>query len=282
MKTLVSKLADKSREDRITGLAAEVTFFAVLSLFPGLLLFAAAVGWFETLLGHDVASRSKTAVLEFLGTILTERASPTIDAVRALFEGQGGRLLTTAALIAFWTLSTGFAALIRALDQIYGLVERRSWLNVRLTAFVLAVGTVLILIVVVISVVVGPLLGDGQALAGRIGMGEYFSFVWDWLRAPIAFALLVLWATTIFHLGPDRSSRAAWAHDLPGGLLAAVLLLVVSYGFNVYLRVASALDQVLGVLGGGLLLMIWLYFLSLAMLAGGELNSVLRARFRRA
>jgi len=281
MIALAREVMSESRRNRIGGLAAEVTFFAVLSLFPGLLIFAGALGSLQTILGHDVAARSEAAVLEFLGRILTDRARSTVDAVRELFEGQSGGLLTTAALIASWTLSSGFAALIRALDLVYGIEERRTWLNVRVTAFVLALGSTLILAVVVISIVMGPMLGDGAAMADRVGLGPTFSFIWDWLRAPIAFALLVFWTTTVFHLGPNRSSRAEWKRDLPGGVLAAFLLLAVSYGFRFYLGLAYAWNQVVGVLGGGLLLMLWLYFLSLAMLAGGTLNGILRRRFRR-
>lgn len=271
-------LARAADRNRLTGLAAEVTFFGLISIFPGLLILAGSLGSLESLLGHDLAAESEAAVIGFLRLVLTDRAAFVIDAVHELFRQESGGLLTTAALIGLYTLSTGFAAMIEALDLAYGVREERSWLSVRLTAGVLAVGSVLVMIIVLIGVVTGPLMGGGQYLARVVGLGEAFSFAWDWLRAPAAFALLVVWTTTIYHLAPARRARTAFAQDLPGGLLASILLLAVSYGFQIYLNVAAGFNKILGLLGGGLILMMWLYLISLAVLVGGQLNGILRDR----
>jgi membrane protein len=267
-------------ENRLTGLAAEVTYFAVLSLFPGLLIVASALGYLETIVGHDLAERSQGAVIEFLQKVLTERGSLVIQAVRDLFTRDSSGILTAAALIAFYTLSSGFAAVIRALDLIHGVAERRSWLHIRLTAFVLAIGSIVMLAVILVAWVVGPLLGSGLRIAERIDLGDAFPFFWDWMRPPLALALIAFWLTTLYHLAPYRGRGRSWLGELPGGLLASVLLLAVSYGFSFYLGLAAAGNQVLGVLGGGLILMVWFYLMSLVLLLGGELNAILAARRR--
>jgi len=266
----------RSYDDRVMGLAAESAFFAVLSLFPGLLLIAAALGSLDQLVGAAVAERSEVAVLTFLSRVLTDRASGVIEAVRDLFVRERGGVLTTALLIGLWALSRGFAAVIRALDLIYGLRERRSRILLIMTEIAFALGSVIMLVVVLAMVVVGPLLGHGQALADRLGMGSLFSFAWDWLRAPVAFALLVVWAATLYRLGPSHD--ASWTRCLPGALAAGVLWLMVSFGLRAYLLVVSTVNQVFGVLGGGLILLVWLYLLNLSLLAGGELNVVLNER----
>jgi membrane protein len=130
--------------------------------------------------------------------------------------------------------------------------------------------------VVVTLVVVGPLFGRGVDIVTSIGLSRQYEFLWSYLRWPVAFASLVLWATSLFYLCPDRVGR--WRQGLPGGLLTAVLWLGASVGFNVYLQVVVKSSPLLGALGGGLILMTWFYLLCLGLLLGAELNAVLLAR----
>jgi membrane protein len=267
------QLVRKSASDRLLGLAAESAFFAVLSVFPGLLLIAAALGSLDSLVGAAVAERSEAVVLEFLSHVLTDRAAGVTETVRDLFVQERGGVLTTALLGGLWVLSRGFAAVIRALDLIYGLRERRSWFRLLFTQLCFALGSVIMLAVVLAMVVVGPFLGHGQLLAERHGLGHLFSFAWDWLRAPVAFALLVVWAATLYRLGP--SHLAPWTRGLPGALTAGLLWLLVTFGFRVYLSMVASVNEVFGLLGGGLILLVWLYLLSFALFIGGQLNVVL-------
>lgn len=267
----------ESINDRVTGLAAEVAFFGVLSLFPGLLMVTAALGSLESLVGHKVAVTTEREILEFLDLILAKRAAGAIDAIEALFERDNNGLLTAATVIALAVLSRGFVAVLRALNLAYDVPEQRPWWKVRLWGLTLAVASALMAALVLAMVVVGPLLGSGREVARAVGLEEGFGFAWRWLRWPLVFALLVAWATTLFYIGPNRR-KERWRRDVPGALLTAVLWLVVSGAFNVYLRVAAKGNPVFGVLGGGLILLVWLYLLSLALLIGGELNAVLAAR----
>ncbi|HET9481708.1 MAG TPA: YihY/virulence factor BrkB family protein [Candidatus Polarisedimenticolia bacterium] len=258
---------------RITGLAAEAAFFTVLGLFPGLLIVATALGWLEALAGRDIAGLSQQAVLAWLDQVLTDRASTVHDAVRELFSRESPGLLTTATLIAVWTLGAAFTAIIEALVRIYGVSERRSWLSVRLTGIALAVGSVVMLAVFLALMMVGPLMGAGHTLAGRLELGPAFRFTLDWLRGAFAFVLLVAWATTLYHLALSRRTR--WVRDLPGGILAALLWLGMSHGFRLYISLAAGVNHILGLLGGGLILLVWLYLLCLALLVGGVVNAEL-------
>ena len=260
----------------LTGLAAEMTFFAVFSVFPVLLVVAGALASLDEILGYDIAADAQGTIIRFLEMVLTEKASFMVDAARDLFEMQGGGLLTSAALVALWTVSSAFGALIRALDMIYDVAEIRPWWMIRLTALGLALGTLLILSIALGDLVVGPFLGVGPYLAELLDLSATFSIAWGWLKAPAAFVLLVLWLTTLYHLAPN--TRRWWLGDMPGAVLASVLWLVASYGLQVYLGFAVTSNRLLGVLGGGLILMIWLYLLSLSILLGGELNAYLMRR----
>jgi membrane protein len=265
--------------DRLTGLAAEVAFFGVLSLFPGLLMVAAALGSLDSLVGSKIATTTEREILRFFDLILTDQASGAVDAVARLFDRDNSGLLTVASLVALLVLSRGFSTVLRALNLAYDVTERRRWWKLRLWSLALALGSTLIAAVVLAMIVVGPLFGQGREVASFFGLGRGFGFIWRWLRWPLVFALLIAWATTLFYIGPNRR-KERWRRDLPGATVAAVLWLIVSAGFNIYLRVAAETNPIYGVLGGGLILLVWLYLLSLSLLVGGELNAVLATRNR--
>lgn len=277
MRDLAVQLYREAVNDRINGVAAEVAFFAVLSIFPGLLIVAAGLGSFDALVGSDVAARTQQQIRDFLNLILTDQALPAIEAVENLFERESSGLLTAASVAALYGLSRGFVAVVRALNLAYDVEERRVWLKVRLLGLALALGSAVMAIVTLTMIVLGPLFGGGERLAELFGLGNAFALAWELLRWPVAFALLVAWATTLFHLAPNRE-RKRWRDDLGGALFTAVLWLVVSAGFALYLRVAGQTNPIFGVLGGGLILLVWLYLLSLSLLLGGELNALVTHR----
>ena len=123
--------------------------------------------------------------------------------------------------------------------------------------------------------VIGPLFGRAEVVSS-LGVSTEYAFVWSWVRFPVAFLALVAWATTLFHVGPDRPTR--WRSGLRGGLLTTVLWVAASLAFSTYLKLVVPRSPVLGALGGGLILMTWLYLLCLALLIGAELNATLLAR----
>lgn len=264
-------------EDRVTGLAAEIAFFGILSLFPTLLATAAALGSLERLVGSATAERAQEAVVESLGRVLTTEADDTIRAVEALFVEQRPGLLTFGLLLTIYAMSRGFAGVIRALDVVYDLEERRSWINIRAHAIGLSIGTVVMAAAVLLMLILGPLFGGSRQIADWVGLGGAFTVFWDLVRPPVAFLMLVIWATVVFHVAPNKRTPFRW--DLPGALVAAVAWLLVSLGFRLYLELAAEGNQVFGVLGGALSVLFWLYLLGIGLLVGGEVNAILYRRY---
>jgi membrane protein len=197
--------------------------------------------------------------------------------VEALFVEQRPGLLTFGLVLTIYAMSRGFAGVIRALDVVYDLDERRSWLNIRAHAIGLSIGTVVMAVAVLLMLILGPLYGGGQEVADAVGLGEAFATVWDVVRPPVAFALLVAWAAIVFHVAPNKRTAFRW--DLPGALVAAVAWLLVSLGFRLYLALAAEGNQVFGVLGGALSVLFWLYLLGIGLLVGGEVNAIIYRRY---
>ncbi len=190
-----------------------------------------------------------------------------------MFEQTRGQLLTVAALGSLVTLSGAFAIVIHALNVAYDTTERRSWLRRRLLGLLMGLVTTAVVALALLLLVVGPLLGRGESLAQTVGLGAAFTFTWDVLRLPLLGVGVVLWTTTLFHYAPSRRTR--WRDAVPGAVLTTVLWLLASAGFHLYLRVVADDNPVLGAFGGGVIVMTWVYLLSLALLLGGELNATL-------
>ncbi len=271
---LVADVWRKADRDRVLGLSGENAFMAVLTVFPILIVVAAFLGQLSSVIGVSNARQVETEVLDFLRDLLTADAQPAIDTAQGLFRTSGDAL-TVALVLAFASLAQAFASIINTVTVCYDVHDRRGWWYRRALGLVVGTGSILIAVVVVTLVVVGPLFAADEVV-GSIGLSEEYAFVWSYLRWPVAFLSLVLWATTMFHLCPDRPGP--WRQGLSGGLLAAVLWLGASVGFNLYLEVALDASPVFSALGGGLIVMTWLYLLCLGLLGGAELNAVLLAR----
>ena len=274
---LVVEVVHKADRDRLLGLAAETAFFAVLTLFPTLLVVAAVLGQLSLLIGRDNAVRVENGVLDFLDTVLTDAASPAVTTVRELFEGSGGTL-TVASLLALFSLATAFATLVNTVNIAYDVPETRGWWRRRGLGLVLGVGTVLTGALAVTLLVIGPLFGRAEDVVASFGLDAAYAGLWSFLRWPVAFLSLVLWATTMDHFAPACRSR--WRDDLPGGLLTALLWLAATQGLNLYVNTVMTTSPVFGALGGGLILMTWFYLLCASLLVGAELNAILLARKR--
>ena len=274
---LVREVINKADRDRLLGLAAESAFFAVLTLFPALLVVAAVLGQLGNFIGEGNAVEVERAVLKFLDRLLTDSAGGAISTVEDLFE-TGSNALTIATLLALASLSTAFSTLVNTVNIAYDVPETRGWWRRRWLGLLLGFGSVLTGAIAVTLLVIGPIFGRGEDVVSNIGLGPEYEVVWEILRWPVAFTGLVLWATTMDHLMPNRRTR--WRYDLPGGLLTALLWLGASYGLNLYLELVVTSSPIFGALGGGLILMTWFYLLCVALLAGAELNAILLARRR--
>ncbi len=270
---VLAHLAAETGRNRLLGLAAETAFFVVLGVFPALLIAASLLGLLDVVAGAGVADAAQQRVVDALRVVLTDDASAAVVSVEDLFEDSRRQLLTVAGLGGVVTLSTAFAVLIDSLNTAYATQEDRAWWRRRLLGLGLAVGTLAMVALALTVLVVGPLFGRGERLADVVGLGPVFTFAWDVVRLPLMVLGVVVWATVLFHVAPNRPTR--WRDSVPGAVLTAVLWLGGSAGFHLYLLVAAGGNPILGAFGGGVIVMVWVYLLSLALLLGGQLNAVL-------
>jgi membrane protein len=266
------ELAGEWSKDRVGGLSAEIAFFALLGFFPAVVALAAALGSADSIVGENTATDVETWIVERMVEVFGGDNSLR-DTVSELFSGGNGGALTLGALIAIYAASRGFTAVVRALDIAYDHENHRGWLSTRLVGFGLTILTVFAAAVVLVLIVVGPLFGGGSDLAESLGIASVFGTLWTWLRWPVVFLVLVLWASAVYHIAPNH--EAPWRFEIPGALVASVWWAAVSVGFSSYLAVASSgTNAIFGFLGGAISLLFWLYLMAMGLLLGAEINSI--------
>ena len=261
---------------RVGGLSAEIAFFGLLGLFPAVIVFASALGSLDEIIGVDAAADVEEWLIgnmeRIFGSDNTLRATIT-----ELFDRSNAGLITAGVVLVMYASARGFTAVVGALEVTFGHEHRRSWVSTRMMGFAITLATLLVAAMVAAMVVIGPLLGSGDELAERIGAGALFTTVWTVFRWPLVFAALIAWAASVYCFAPRFRQR--WRSGLPGALVSTVWWIVVSSGFRVYLDIsARGSNAVLGLLGGALTLLIWLYLLAMGLLVGAVANTLLSRR----
>lgn len=242
-------------DDNAVDAAASVAFWLLLSL-PATLLAGLAT---LSLLSDQATAELRRLTFEFVDRVFTSEAAELRTAIDGIFDQNKAGLFSVSLLLALVTVSRGFAGLIRALDVVYDIEESRGFVRLRLASVGLGIGT--------IATVSGSTwLWNLSAEAG----------VQLLPRLAVALAVLIIWAATIFHVGPNH--HTPWRYDLPGAALSAVGWLAVSVGYGWYIQLAGGGNAVLGIAGALLLGMTWFWIVCLILLVGGELNEIIARR----
>lgn len=249
------------RDDRVGDLAASITFWTILSIPAAALSLVSTLSSLESVVGQSLADDVQDDVETFVRDTFTDDAALS-DTVGELFATSSRGVATVATLIALYTLSRAFAGLIRALDVAYEVEDSRPWWYVRIVAVGLGVGTIIVV--------------AGAATILALLPSWSLSGVSGWLTAPTVVVGLVMWAATLFHIGPNHSTP--WRYDLPGAILTTVGWIAATQGFAVYVRLAPNGNDIQTTVGAILLALTLMYLLSIVLLLGAELNDVISRR----
>jgi membrane protein len=249
--------------DNCLNLAAQLAYYFFLALFPALLFLVAIVSFvpIENLMDTITQTLSRVAPGEVI-TIIR-------DQIAKIAHDQNGGLLTIGMLGTIWSTSSGVTAIIDTLNQAYDIEEGRPWWKVKATALGLTLALGLFVVISFILVVAGPTLAEKAA--AWFELGPAFEWSWKILQWPVVFALISLAIAIVYYYAPDAEQEWVWI--TPGSILATVLWILISLGFKVYVAYFGSYNATYGTIGGVIVLMLWFYVSSLAVLAGAELNA---------
>ena len=246
--------------------AAQMAFWQLLGIFPGLIsLFALfgsvveeRVGLRDDLFNYLGRLIPNEAVAEFVLTILDQ-----------IQLNRGGGKFPIGIIATLWIASTVLSQLHRVIDRHFGTRRRQTWFR-RITAFPLSIVVMLPIVSAVLLLFYGELIGS--ALASRLGAETAFTFLVRIGHWPLILLSVVLCFDLVYNTAPSMWRRkSSWI--TPGALLALCLWLTVSLGFRYYVARFAMIADFYGSLTVVILLMVWLFLTSIAILVGIALNT---------
>lgn len=253
------RVVTAAMEDNITGEAAKAAYYFFLSLFPMVIALFAFTGIFGGTAAFD-------RIMDWLQSALPDDATGFLEGfVREITEDERPEALSLGILLAIWASSNFFAALGDGLDAMFGVRHRSKWLKKRAKALLLMVLGGVLLWGGAIALVMGP------QIAGALGVDEVFS----WLAWPLVFVLLVALLYLIYYILPAHDQSAMRRELLVGAVVGTGVWLIATLGFRFYVGNFADYGRMYGLLGGIVVMMLWLYITALAILLGGEVAHVL-------
>ena len=252
----------EAMRDDITGEAAKAAYYFFLSFFPAILALFAFTG----ILGGQEAF---DAIMRYLHNAMPGQAASYLEQfVREITGAQRPGMLSLGLLLTLWSASNIFAVLAEGLNVMYDLEEDRSWWKRRAMAIVATVAGLALFVSGAAAILAGPSLVDFLSL----------SRVWNVLRWPLAFLLVTAMIWLIYYLMPNRDQAGSKKPTLIGALVGCSLWTVATLGFRLYVSHFGTYSKTYGVVGGVLVLLLWLYLTALAILFGGEVAATLEQR----
>jgi membrane protein len=263
---------ERYQKDEMSQRAAALTYFALMSLFPALLVGVAVLGVFgQQGLVSDAADYLKTA-----------GAPPeTVDAVTsALQSAQRQRGTAVTALVigtvtALYGASGAFGAVGSALNLAWRVEEGRGFVSHKLQNLL---WTIVLLVLVLLTTVLlflgGGLAGDAL---GKIGLGDTVASIWLIARWPAALLSAMLIYAIVYYAAPNVEVRR-WQYITPGAVFGVTAWIVASLGFFFYVSTFSSYSATYGAFAAVVILLLWLYLTSSVLLLGAELNVVVDQR----
>jgi membrane protein len=253
----------QTQADQVPLLGAGVAFFGFLALFPTLIALVLAYGLFA-----DPATIA--AQVQSLGAALPPDVQKLItDQVTAQSQKTGALSigLIISLVIALWSASGGVANLVQAINTAYDEIDNRNVIKKRLLALGLTIGAIVFMIVLVTLIALLPIV---------FAFIEASSLRWvvqivRWLLIAV---LIMVALAVLYRLAPDRTAaKLAWTS--PGAIVATVVWLLVSAGFSLYVTLTanSGYTKTYGALAGIVVLLMWLWLTSYAVLFGAEVNA---------
>ena len=254
--------------DQCTDLAAALTYYAVLALFPTAIALLSLVGIFGQ--GSKTVDTLLRVVSEAGGSSVAQTLRPTLE---TLSQTPGAGLALILGLLgALWSASGYVGAFGRAMNRIYGIGEGRpAWILRPVMLLVTVVLVVLVAVAVLALIVSGPLT---QSLGNALGLGSTAVLAWRLAKWPLLLIVAVVIVATLYYATPNvKQTKFRWLSI--GALVAIVVWALLSLAFGFYVANFSSYNKTYGALAGVIVFLLWLWLTNLALLFGAELDAEL-------
>jgi len=254
--------------DQCTDLAAALTYYSVLALFPAVIATLSLIG----LVGQGQSTIN--AIVDIIRQVgMTSVANNVGPLLNELSASRGnGLALVIGIVVALWSASGYVNAFGRGMNRIYGFAEGRPIWKLRPAMLLVTLVTVTLSAVVLLGLVVtGP---AAKAVGDQIGLGNTAVLVWDIVKWPVMLALVMLVVALLYWATPNvKQPKFRWISV--GAAVAIIVWIVASAAFALYVAGFSSYGRTYGSLAGVIVFLLWLWITNLALLFGAELDAEL-------
>ncbi|HSO90069.1 MAG TPA: YihY/virulence factor BrkB family protein [Arthrobacter sp.] len=265
-KYIAKKTYREFSKDQCPDLAAALTYYAVLSIFPALLALVSLLGIFGD------AGKTTGALLEIISGFAP---ADTVDAIREPIQqlsssSAAGLTLVIGILTALWSASGYVGAFGRAMNRIYEIDEGRPFIKLRGTMLAVTIATVLIVVLLAAMLVLsGPV---AESVGNALGLGGVVLTVWNIAKWPLIILLVVAAIAILYYATPNvKQPKFRWMSL--GSLIALVIFLLASLAFGFYVANFSSYNETYGTIGGVIISLLWLWILNMSLLFGAEFDA---------
>ncbi|HEX3349887.1 MAG TPA: YihY/virulence factor BrkB family protein [Acetobacteraceae bacterium] len=261
--SILKRVVNEVNENRLMTEAAGITFYALLSIFPGLAALVSLAG-----LVLDPATVTKD-VDALAGMIPGGGMDVLHDQLQRLTTTSSGALsigLVTGLLISLWTSNQAMKALFDSLNKVYGETEKRGYVKRTLLTLAFTIGALLFVVVAMAFVVVLPI------VLNFVGLGSVTDLLLRIARWPVLLVAITLFLALVYRYGPSRE-QAQWRWISWGSVFASVVWVLGSLAFSWYVSSFGSYNETYGSLGAVVGFMTWIWLSSLVILIGGQLDA---------
>lgn len=265
-KYIARKTLREFTSDQCPDLAASLTYYGVLSLFPALLALVSLLGIFGQ------PEKTTAALLDIVQGIAP---GSTVDMIRQPVEElttspAAGFALVIGLATALWSASGYVGAFGRAMNRIYETDEGRGFVKLRGTMLgVTLLAVVIVALLAAMLVISGPV---AEAVGGVLGLGGMFLTVWNIAKWPVIVLLVIVIIAVLYYATPNvRQPKFRWMSI--GSFIALMAFVLASLGFGFYVANFSSYDKTYGAIGGVIVTLLWLWILNMSLLFGAEFDA---------
>ncbi len=267
MKILLLDLISRFNNDDVPALSSQLAYNLLLSFFPFII-------FLMTLIGHT--SLNSNEILIALSKIMPASAFNLINTtVYEVLTTKHSQLMSFSLIFTVWSASAGFNAVIKGLNNAYRTPESRNFIKVRIISIFCTLGMAFIILIMMFLLILGSIIWNYAAY--KLGFSHKLATLWTIIRYFIFISTAIFIFTALYRYAPCK--KLTWVEVLPGSLFATLGLIFVSTVFAYYVNNFANYSVIYGSIGAIIILLTWLFLVSIIVMLGGELNASLYHEF---
>ena len=255
------------QKDSLVNKASSLAYNFMMAIFPSII-------FLFTLIPYIPITNFQDSLMDIISLLLPQNAYLAFEnTLEDIVKNQNGKLLSIGFILALFFATNGIHTLMQAFNKSSLIVESRSWLKQRLVSLTLTLLTAFSLIIGVAVMVIGEFVINFFKTSFQLDDGKFWIYLIMISRWVIIVIVYFVTTSILYRYGPANAKK--WKFFNAGAWFATILTVIISIGFSFYINNFGTYNKIYGSIGTLLVVMIWLYLISLALLVGFELNASL-------